>query len=448
MDTGRRTPDVGAHRRASSVLRGARRPGRAALGHRGGGSRTQAARRRRPRHHRSRPQAGAIAGRRRRSARPGAASGRRRTVTVTGDRRRRPARSCARWCANSRCCITPDLVGVAVRAGQDAAASWDWLKWLPHQGDHGAVRHRVVIVDGADAPGAGRGRDRRRDPRRGSRVGGRSCTSIRRGTGRGVRPAVAARRRWRALGVSRGTDPRRDRCIPVGRPADWPALMGIEDPDLIDAEALWASGRVATAGADRRRRGRHRGRTRHQGGCRRTVWVRTGCVWVRPARASRSSCARSSLGMIAAHPPEALNLVLVDFKGGATFLGLDTARHVSAVITNLADEAPLVARMREALAGEVHRRQEILRAAGNFVNIAEYHRARARTAGPSRRCRRCSSSSTSSPSCSASIPTSPSCSWRSDGWAGRWACTCCWPASASTRAGCADWKPTCPTGSA
>ena len=31
------------------------------------------------------------------------------------------------------------------------------------------------------------------------------------------------------------------------------------------------------------------------------------------------------LAMITSHSPEALNLVLVDFKGGATFLGLDGA---------------------------------------------------------------------------------------------------------------------------
>ena len=88
-----------------------------------------------------------------------------------------------------------------------------------------------------------------------------------------------------------------------------------------------------------------------------------------------------TLGMVAAHPPEALNLVLVDFKGGATFLGLERAPHVAAVITNLADEAHLVARMKDALAGEMNRRQELLRAAGNFANIAEYDRARARGHG-------------------------------------------------------------------
>ena len=84
-----------------------------------------------------------------------------------------------------------------------------------------------------------------------------------------------------------------------------------------------------------------------------------------------------TLGMITAHPPDLLNLVLIDFKGGATFLGFERAPHVAAVITNLADEAHLVARMKDALAGEMNRRQELLRAAGNFANIAEYDRARA-----------------------------------------------------------------------
>ena len=88
-----------------------------------------------------------------------------------------------------------------------------------------------------------------------------------------------------------------------------------------------------------------------------------------------------TLGMITVHPPETLNLVLVDFKGGATFLGLERAPHVAAVITNLADEAHLVARMKDALAGEMNRRQELLRAAGNFANVAEYDRARARGTG-------------------------------------------------------------------
>ncbi|MFF3497939.1 type VII secretion protein EccCa [Streptomyces sp. NPDC003247] len=76
------------------------------------------------------------------------------------------------------------------------------------------------------------------------------------------------------------------------------------------------------------------------------------------------------------HTSEVLNLVLVDFKGGATFLGLERLPHTSAVITNLADEAALVTRMRDAVHGELIRRQELLRAAGNHSSLLEYERAR------------------------------------------------------------------------
>lgn len=83
------------------------------------------------------------------------------------------------------------------------------------------------------------------------------------------------------------------------------------------------------------------------------------------------------LAMITSHSPEALNLILVDFKGGATFLGLDGVAHIAAIITNLEDELTMVDRMRDALAGEMNRRQELLRSAGNFANVTEYERARA-----------------------------------------------------------------------
>jgi DNA segregation ATPase FtsK/SpoIIIE, S-DNA-T family len=82
-----------------------------------------------------------------------------------------------------------------------------------------------------------------------------------------------------------------------------------------------------------------------------------------------------ALGMMARNSPEVLNLLLIDFKGGATFLDLARAPHVAAVITNLSDEAPLVARMREALAGEINRRQRLLRTAG-CGSVAAYERAR------------------------------------------------------------------------
>ncbi|AUS82062.1 type VII secretion protein EccCa [Actinoalloteichus sp. AHMU CJ021] len=76
------------------------------------------------------------------------------------------------------------------------------------------------------------------------------------------------------------------------------------------------------------------------------------------------------------HSSEELNFVLVDFKGGAAFLGFDQLPHTSAVITNLVDELELVDRMADALTGEMTRRQELLRAAGNYASRRDYEQAR------------------------------------------------------------------------
>jgi S-DNA-T family DNA segregation ATPase FtsK/SpoIIIE len=81
------------------------------------------------------------------------------------------------------------------------------------------------------------------------------------------------------------------------------------------------------------------------------------------------------LGMLATHSSTSLNMILVDFKGGATFLGLDKAPHVAATITNLAGDLTLVDRMKDAIAGEVSRRQEVL-ATGNYKNVWDYEKAR------------------------------------------------------------------------
>ena len=83
------------------------------------------------------------------------------------------------------------------------------------------------------------------------------------------------------------------------------------------------------------------------------------------------------LALAVTHSSEVLNLVLADFKGGATFAGMAEMPHTAAVITNLEGEATLIDRMRDAIEGEMNRRQELLRAAGNYANINEYERARA-----------------------------------------------------------------------
>lgn len=82
------------------------------------------------------------------------------------------------------------------------------------------------------------------------------------------------------------------------------------------------------------------------------------------------------IALAATHSSEILNLVLVDFKGGATFIGMEKLPHTSAVITNLADELPLVDRMQDALNGEMTRRQEMLRASG-YASLFDYEKARA-----------------------------------------------------------------------
>ncbi|WP_405488240.1 type VII secretion protein EccCa [Streptomyces sp. NBC_00096] len=83
------------------------------------------------------------------------------------------------------------------------------------------------------------------------------------------------------------------------------------------------------------------------------------------------------LGLAVTHTSETLNFVLADFKGGATFTGMGQMPHVAAVITNLADDLTLVDRMGDSIRGELQRRQELLRSAGNYANIHDYEKARA-----------------------------------------------------------------------
>ena len=78
------------------------------------------------------------------------------------------------------------------------------------------------------------------------------------------------------------------------------------------------------------------------------------------------------LALALTHSPEQLNLVLVDFKGGATFAGMSDLPHVSAMISNLESELSLVDRMQDALQGEMVRRQAVLRQAGNYANVYDY----------------------------------------------------------------------------
>jgi S-DNA-T family DNA segregation ATPase FtsK/SpoIIIE len=82
-------------------------------------------------------------------------------------------------------------------------------------------------------------------------------------------------------------------------------------------------------------------------------------------------------GLALTHSPETLGFVLVDFKGGAAFAPLAHLPHVSGLITNLSDDVALIGRVHMALLGEQHRRQQMLRDAGDADSIRDYHTRRA-----------------------------------------------------------------------
>ncbi|WP_433545305.1 type VII secretion protein EccCb [Streptomyces sp. CA-294286] len=83
------------------------------------------------------------------------------------------------------------------------------------------------------------------------------------------------------------------------------------------------------------------------------------------------------LALAATHPPEDLALVLIDYKGGATFAPFAELPHVAGVITNLENQVGLVERVHASLAGEVKRRQQVLKDAGHVADIGDYAALRA-----------------------------------------------------------------------
>jgi S-DNA-T family DNA segregation ATPase FtsK/SpoIIIE len=314
-------------------------------------------------------------------------------------------------------------------------APWDWVKWLPHN-THGrtvdalgpvrlvtsdpeelrgllaaglaarppgpgpAEPHVLLVVDGVEGPGPWAGVAGVTVLRVGAPPGRRAAPSVvRLAVGAGSVGRVAPDGAVTPIGVPDSVDPaeatalarRLARFRPAGPVAadegapvaaqDLPALLGVPGrPTPTDVEAVRARWRRTAAdrlrvplGVDEDGRPlRLDLKESAQGGS----GPHGLCVGA--TGSGKSELLRTLvLGLATTHSPVDLNLVLVDFKGGATFLGLASLPHVSAVITNLADELTLVDRMADALAGEITRRQELLRAAGNLTGVAEYAAARA-----------------------------------------------------------------------
>ncbi|MFI0793264.1 type VII secretion protein EccCa [Micromonospora rubida] len=159
--------------------------------------------------------------------------------------------------------------------------------------------------------------------------------------------------------------------------ADLASLLGIADLRTLDPQRLWQTRsvwehlRVPIGVTDRGQTVELDLKESAQGG------MGPHGILIGATGSGKSELIRTLvLSLALAHSSEKLNMVLVDFKGGATFLGLDGLPHVSALITNLVDELPLVDRMQDALQGELVRRQELLRRYSH-TSVLEYERARA-----------------------------------------------------------------------
>ncbi|WP_282794889.1 type VII secretion protein EccCa [Streptomyces sp. CC224B] len=169
---------------------------------------------------------------------------------------------------------------------------------------------------------------------------------------------------------------------PVSGPVGFPELLGVGDPAALDPADLWAPRgerdflRVPIGLDDRHepvlldlKESAELGMGPH-GLC------------VGATGSGKSELLRTLvLALTATHPPEDLALVLVDYKGGATFAPFTALPHVAGVITNLENQADLVERVHTSLAGEITRRQQVLKDAGDVADIGHYAALRAKEPG-------------------------------------------------------------------
>ncbi|MFE9427462.1 type VII secretion protein EccCa [Kitasatospora sp. NPDC006697] len=76
------------------------------------------------------------------------------------------------------------------------------------------------------------------------------------------------------------------------------------------------------------------------------------------------------------HSPEEITFVLADFTGGDTFLPVAGLPHVVGLLSGLPGQLRKLERFREAIDGELDRRQQLLREAGNLRSHTDYQRRR------------------------------------------------------------------------
>ncbi|AGG65988.1 type VII secretion protein EccCa [Corynebacterium callunae] len=291
----------------------------------------------------------------------------------------------------------PETVTIKVETTQNTGADWQWLKWVPHTRDPDSARHRILVVDSLLTNGTEHFID---DPYWTTiiNVGAQTSTALgQRAEEEGLLLYVAEQLTvTTAQGVENLGTPdavsanialnfarhmtafRRPTTADNQVSGELLPLLGIKDIAQLDDDTMWnhrnsdpnsrlrvplglsAAGSPMILDLKESARG---GMGPH-GLC------------IGATGSGKSELLRTLVvGLSIMHSPAELNLVLVDFKGGATFLGCEDLPHTSAVITNLEEESILVERMHDAISGEMNRRQEQLRKAGSFANVDDYNNA-------------------------------------------------------------------------
>lgn len=301
---------------------------------------------------------------------------------------------------------SPDDVALAVLCPSDDVLGWDWLKWLPHaRGDRSDAAGPVRLVD-------------HRAPRLLARLPRRSHTVLVLAPGAVLDDASPLGPRTTVLSLG-GHAPLDERPVDLRLTAEDDGTCSVADaPQLVGVSQLvadWCT--VAEAAAAARHRTRSEARPPASGPlppldrllappggpgeqpAESLLRVPVGTssdgtlihldlkesahgghgphgLLVGATGSGKSELLRTVvLGLVASHRPDDLALVLVDFKGGATFADVEDLPHVAACVTNLSDDSTLVDRMQDALGGELERRQELLHAAGH-ANLHAYRAAR------------------------------------------------------------------------
>jgi S-DNA-T family DNA segregation ATPase FtsK/SpoIIIE len=168
-----------------------------------------------------------------------------------------------------------------------------------------------------------------------------------------------------------------------GTTVDLPALLGVEDAALLDPNRAWAGSSArdflrVPVGVD-------------DSGSPMLLDLKEPAqlgmgphgLCVGATGSGKSELLRTLiLALAVTHDPEHLAMILVDYKGGATFAPFADIGHVAGVMTNLAEDSGLVERVHASIAGEVRRRQQLLRDASdsarrsNIDNVDDYALAR------------------------------------------------------------------------